>query len=292
MLWSNLSLLIPVLMLGVGIALSAYFRHNPFTVAEETLMKEDKNYLLPIFVVRQLPLGIRGLVVAAIFAAAISTLQGALTALSQASVGLIYAADRLAGEEAKRAATGRMGLVLLSKLLVVSWTVALCLMAIGCITIAKEYRNVIDLALSLARYTYGPLLGIFLLAFLRRPPTDAGLFWAVLLAVMAVLSMSLHGLGKIAIDRWSCSVADGLIWAGTAVAAIIAAIRFRRDSRKLGVVLGTCLAVVLLHYLRVGTTPEGTAIRISPFWHYPIATLITFLVGYFLGIRREKENAR
>ena len=60
-----------------GIALSAYFRHNPFTVAEETLMKEDKNYLLPIFVVRQLPLGIRGLVVAAIFAAAISTLQGA-----------------------------------------------------------------------------------------------------------------------------------------------------------------------------------------------------------------------
>ena len=137
-------------------------------------------------------------------------------------------------------------------------------MAIGCITIAKEYRNVIDLAAFAGRYTYGPLLGIFLLAFCARPPRMRGFPGRSLLAVMAVLSMSLHGLGKIAIDRWSCSVADGSFGAGTAVAAIIAAIRFRRDSRKLGVVLGTCLAVVLLHYLRVGTTPRERRFESRP----------------------------
>ncbi len=291
-LWSNISLVIPLLMLFVGIALAAYFQHNPFTQDEATLMRRDKTYLLPIFIVRQLPLGVRGLVVAAIFAAAISTLEGALAALAQATVGLVYPADRLAGEEAKRAASGRMSLVILSKLLVIGWGVALCLMAINCITIAKQYKNVIDLALSLVRYTYGPLLGIFLLAFLRRPPDDAGLFWAVILSVLAVVGMSVHEIRVVALGgRW-LEVADVLVWASTSIAAIIGLDRFRRDARRLTVVLSVCIVIVLLHYLQIGTTPDGMPIRISAYWHYPIAALLTLAVGYFLGRHRPQENAR
>ncbi len=280
-LWSNISLLIPLLMLVVGIALAAYFQHHPFTPAEQGLIDKEKTYLLPIFIVRQMPTGIRGLVVAAIFAAAISTLEGALAALSQATVGLFYSADRLAGEEAKRKAAGRLGLVLLSKLLVIGWGIALCLMAVGCISIAKQYKNVIDLALSLVRYTYGPLLGIFLLAFLHRPPDDSGLFWAVPLAVLAVLGLSLHDLGTKAAIQWQFDMADGLIWTGVALAAAISLIRFRSNVRRLAAVWASCLFIVLLHH---------TAIHLSPFWHYPIAALMTLVVGYVLGNKKSTKT--
>lgn len=282
-LWSNLSLLIPLLMLLVGIALSAYFQRHPFSSDEQALMDKEKTYLLPIFIVRQMPTGVRGLVVAAIFAAAISTLEGALAALSQATVGLFYSADRLAGEEAKRKAAGRLGLVLLSKLLIIGWGFALCLMAVGCISIARQYKNVIDLALSIVRYTYGPLLGIFLLAFLRRPPDDSGLFWAVPLAILAVLGLSLHDFGTWTAIHWRFDAADGLIWLGAAIAAIVGLVRFRADPRRLAAVWATCLLIILLH---------RSATHLSPYWHYPIAALLTLAVGYCLGGHRTKENAR
>ena len=312
-LWSNISLLIPLLMLFVGITLAAYFQHNPFTSGEDSLIAENKTYLLPIFIVRELPRGVRGLVVAAIFAAAIST--SALAALAQATVGLVYPANRLADEEAERKAAGRMGLVLLSKLLVIAWGVALCLMAIGCITLAKQYKNVIDLALSLVRYTYGPLLGIFLLAFLRRPPTDQGLFWAVGLAILAVLGMSIHAIepvlvwGRLDIADILLSAAgaladvfgmggrvfdpaDILLWMAAATAAILALVRFRNDLFRMAVVLAACAIIVLLHHVEVGSTPHGDPLRLSAYWHYPIATFLTFSVGYLLGRRQAQENAR
>lgn len=282
-LWSNISLIIPVLMLFVGIAIAAYFQNASLTTAEQALMKEDKNYLLPVFIVHQLPVGLRGLVVAAIFAAAISTLEGALAALAQATVGLVYPADRLADEEAERKAAGRMGLVFLSKLLVIGWGVALCLMALACITIAKQYKNVIDLALSLVRYTYGPLLGIFLLAFLRRPPDDRGLFWAVALAVMAVLGMSIHDLKPVLIWGRMFDLADVLVWSAAALATLAAWVRFRYDPWRSAIVLATCALIVLLHHLQVGTSPKGEPLRMATYWHYPIAALMTFGVGYFLG---------
>ncbi|HKQ48024.1 MAG TPA: sodium/solute symporter [Phycisphaerae bacterium] len=289
-LWSNISLFIPVLMLFVGIAIAAYFQHASLTTTEQALMKQDKNYLLPLFIVHQLPVGLRGLVVAAIFAAAISTLEGALAALSQATVGLVYPADRLAGEEDRRTAAGRMSLVVLSKLLVIGWGVALCLMAIGCITIAKQYKNVIDLALSLVRYTYGPLLGIFLLAFLRRPPDDRGLFWAVGLAIMAVIGMSIHDLKPVLILGRMQDLSDAFVWSAAALASLVGWFRFRLDAWRPAIVAATSVLIVLLHHLQVGTTPHGDPLRMAAYWHYPIAALMTFAVGYLLGRRDEEKQ--
>ncbi len=222
-LWSNVSLFIPVLMLGVGIAMYAYFLHRPLSPDEAAQLTVDKQRLFPLFILRELPVGVRGIVVAAIFAASISTLEGALTALAQATVGFFLKPSDLSGEATPANQRRATSAVRWSKLVIIAWGLLLCLMAMACIELAKDYKNVIDLALSLARYTYGPLLGVFLLAFLPRRRDDAGLFWGVGLSICVVLAMSLYRTGS------------------------------------------------------------GQPLGISPFWHYPIATGITFAVGYLLG---------
>lgn len=219
-LWSNVSLFIPVLMLGVGIALYAYFQQRPFTAEEAAQLATDKQRLFPLFILRELPVGVRGIIVAAIFAASISTLEGALAALSQATMSFFLKQSDLASNESSGRANRA---VVWSKVLVVVWGGLLCLMAMGCIELSKQYNNVIDLALSLARYTYGPLLGVFLLAFLPQRRDDRGLFWGV----------------------------------GAAIAVVLALTWYRGA--------------------------DGQSLPLSPFWHYPIATGVTFAIGYLLG---------
>src|SRR5262249_34825900 len=87
---TNVGLLVPVLMLFVGTGVYAYFKHFPLSPEESELVMQRVDRILPIFVVKVLPTGITGLVIAAIFAAAISTLNGTLAALSQTTVMSIY----------------------------------------------------------------------------------------------------------------------------------------------------------------------------------------------------------
>jgi SSS family transporter len=279
-LWSNVSLFIPVLMLFVGVALYAYYTHFPMQGQVAARYASDKNSLFPLFVVQTLPIGVRGVIVAAIFAAGISTLEGALAALSQATMSFILKpADLQAGGESS-ARTSRA--VVISKVWVVVWGVLLCLMAMGCIHLAKNYKNVIDLALALVRYTYGPLLGIFLLAFLKRPRDDAGLPFAVATTILAVYGMSTHGtvIGSI--------TADNVVWAGTGALLVIGlATRGGNVTRSLSIV-GACGVVLLLHKLKLRAGDPG--VLVSAFWHYPIATLMTAWLGYALANPRQQAD--
>src|SRR6185436_13730694 len=145
--------------------------NTPFTAGEAAMYKADDTYLVPIFIERALPQGIRGLIVAAIFAASI-----AIAALSQTTLSLFFqplsrAVSRVTGLR-KSAITE----IQLSRILVVFWGVILSLVAVACIDLRRDYKNAIDLVLSIVRYTYGPLLGIFLLAFQSARRDDRGLF--------------------------------------------------------------------------------------------------------------------
>lgn len=281
-LWSNLSLVIPFIMLWVGVALHSYFRHNPLSGAEAAMLagEANKNNLLPVFLVRALPMGVRAIIVAAIFAAAISTLDGALTALAQSSYGAFAKWwKRGATEDGQMVDSGMRNAelgaarreVLMSKVATVFWGVALCLMAQACIYLAGQYKNAIDLALGLSAYLYGPLLGIFLLAFLRTGRDDAGLVWAVPMTVLALFGLTTHNRG-----------ADFVVWIGAAIFVALGLAAFRRDVRRLMVVAAGGAAIVGLH--QVGFDAGGGSHKYLAFtWMYPIGTMLTFALGYLLG---------
>lgn len=70
--------IIAVMVQSMGVSIFAYFHHHP--AALEPAVANDQ--IVPFFIVQKLPVGIAGLVIAAIFAAAISTLSGTMISVA------------------------------------------------------------------------------------------------------------------------------------------------------------------------------------------------------------------
>ncbi len=73
-----------VLFYGTGLVLYAFYKVHGDPLAAGLIQKEDQ--ILPYFVVTQLPAGLPGLLIAAIYAASMSTISAGLNSLSSATV--------------------------------------------------------------------------------------------------------------------------------------------------------------------------------------------------------------
>ncbi|MFH1417132.1 MAG: sodium/solute symporter [Planctomycetota bacterium] len=274
---SSLGIGIALLMLLVGIALYAYFTPEARAVFEGENIRDR---LLPTFITDALPVGVRGIIIAAVFASAVSSLDSALAALSQTTISAFIRPRPSTGRRRqgflRKLVTSEIGL---SKLLVVFWGVALCLMATACIIIARQYANAVDLAFALVAYTYGPLLGIFLLAFFRVNRDDSGLVWAIPLTLLTVFGLSVH-------NPW----ADWIVVIAAATILLHGAIRHHRDPVRVAALVTAALLAVCLHQYEVPPeTAAGEPKYLAYPWHYVIGTGMTFLLGYCLG--RPKANS-
>ncbi len=113
----------------------------------------DVNYVFPTFVVTHLPVGLIGLLMAAIFAAAMSTIAGELTALSTSTVIDFYRRwIRDDGDEAH--------LLRVSKMATLFWAMFAAMTAIW----AAELGSLIEVVNRFGSFFYGSILGVFLLA--------------------------------------------------------------------------------------------------------------------------------
>ena len=183
-LTSSAGLLITVLMLLVGAALYAFYNQPvpPESFAQfsseiaQLEPKERKDAYYPVWIVTELPEGLRGLILAGIFAAAISSLDSILAALSQTTLSLF----RKTGET-----SGRRDLVL-SRWLVVGWGLALSAFAIALDSMRGDV-NVVVLAFGMTSYTVGPMLGFFLAAFFTPRASLTGLAIGFALSFILVL---------------------------------------------------------------------------------------------------------
>lgn len=176
---SSVSQVITLLMLLVGAGLFAFYQQRPPTPAEAALFKEDANFIFPVWITTELPPGITGLILAGAFAAAISSLDSVLAALSQTSLGLFSHRFEETAADHRRA-------LFLSKVAVVFWGVALCFFAIG-LDYMRGNINMVSLAFGMVSYTYGPLLGIFLLALLPTGRDGRGIWVGVIISILMVL---------------------------------------------------------------------------------------------------------
>lgn len=196
---SSVSQIVTALMLFVGAALYVYYVQHPPTPAEAQLFAKDPDYVFPVWITTVLPPGITGLILAGAFAAAISSLDSALAALSQTTLSLIHGNERLnAGEDPR--------LVHQSRVAVIAWGIALVLVAIGLQAIRNEI-NLLSLAFGMVAYTYGPLLGAFLLAMSPIRRDIRGVWIGAVLSVLLVLVVRpdlynfLAGLGVITAEQ-------------------------------------------------------------------------------------------
>jgi solute:Na+ symporter, SSS family len=106
--------------------------------------------------------GISGLMVAAILAAAMSNLSAALNSLSSTSVVDFYLPRHPDIPEGLRTR--------LSRLLTVVWAVVLFVLA----TFSRNGGHVVEIGLSIASVLWGAMLGVFLLGTMSRRATENG----------------------------------------------------------------------------------------------------------------------
>lgn len=145
------------LFLLIGAMLWVFYHLSPPAVP---LDKTDR--IFSTFIVKYVPHGISGLLVAAILAAAMSNLSAALNSLSSTSIIDFYLRRRPDTTEQRR--------VLLSRAATVGWGLVLFALAIA----SRHGGKVVEVGLSIASVAYGALLGVFLLGVLTRRANEAG----------------------------------------------------------------------------------------------------------------------
>jgi Na+(H+)/acetate symporter ActP len=117
----------------------------------------DVNYIIPRFVLSELPIGLAGLFIAGVIAAAMSSIAAELNALATASVIDFY--RRWVRPEADDAHYLKV-----SKGATVFWGVFACFVAIYAATLG----SLIEVVNQYGSFFYGSILGVFLLALIPR----------------------------------------------------------------------------------------------------------------------------
>lgn len=142
--------------------------------------------IFPRFVLQHLPAGLAGLVVAAILAAAMSTISSSISALASSMTNDLYVSWTGRREPRHLLRVGRAFSLLWGLLLIGA---ALGFLALG----GARDRPVVVLALSIASVTYGALLGAVLLAATRWRLAAGDVVAAAALALVAMLGVVFAG---------------------------------------------------------------------------------------------------
>jgi solute:Na+ symporter, SSS family len=190
--WSGLfTFPVVAMFLSVGTALWAFYRAHPSTVHDFSDPEVAKN-VFPRFVLEQAPTGVRGLVFAGLFAAAISSLAATLNATTTAWTSDVRPRPKDDGPASLRRAR---------RLMIVFGALLLGVAVFFARWDEGSSRDLVLLALHVSAIVYGGLLGAFLsaLVFKRRGSdvgTATGLALGVALGVFFFFHKELFDLNK------------------------------------------------------------------------------------------------
>jgi SSS family transporter len=144
------------LFLFIGAGLFVYYRSTG------VVPPGGPDRIFPAFIVSEMPLGIAGLMIAAILAAAMSNLSAALNALASTSVVDFYLPRHPETSQPRR--------IKLSRAMTVFWALVLCALAI----VSRSGGHVVEVGLLIASVLSGAMLGVFLLGTLSRRANQSG----------------------------------------------------------------------------------------------------------------------
>jgi len=188
------------LFLIVGLLLYAFFNGVPVGDVNAPFQKADE--IFPFYIIHYLPSGIKGLIIAGLFAAAMSTLAGSISSLSSSAMLDLYKPLR-ADKKDDPAHDLKV-----SRILTISWAIILTFVAFMFIQVQQ---SVVEIALGIASITYGGLLGTFLLGRfypkIEQPAAIAGFTSGILAMLMIILIPKLAGLPPV--FHWTWFVAFG-----------------------------------------------------------------------------------
>jgi sodium-coupled monocarboxylate transporter 8/12 len=163
-LWIKLLMVLPVtaVFYGAGLILYAFYQVHGDPLAAGRIHKPDQ--ILPYFVVTELPVGFSGLLIAAIYAASMSTISAGINSLTSASLIDFY--QRLWPQPDL---SERTQLKLARRL-----TLVYGALVIAFAFLVQHLGTLLEASNSIIGLVGGPLLGLFFLGMLLRRVTARG----------------------------------------------------------------------------------------------------------------------
>lgn len=153
----------------LGLAIGGVYALSP--EYQQQVPREFLDFLVPVFILEYLPGGVRGLLVAALLAASMSSLDSALNSLSAASMR-DFIEKRFTLTEGQTLWFG--------KGMTVFWG---CLIAAFALVVGGISDTVVESINKIGSAFYGPILAAFLTGVLSRSATTTGIFTGILSGV-------------------------------------------------------------------------------------------------------------
>ena len=168
---------VTLLFLSVGASLFVHYQHFPDAQVVAYLDQGHADYVFPHFMLTALKPGVRGLLMAGLLAAAMSSLDSALNALSSTAYVDLWR-KYISPEDGPEQALWK------SRMLSLVFAVIL----MGVAVIFGQMDGVLWVGFRVMGYTYGTLLGLFLVAvWTPDRGSDGGNLLAVVVSILAVV---------------------------------------------------------------------------------------------------------
>ena len=196
-IWTSAIMGIPtaVLFFGLGTALFVFYTHHPGLLDKG--VTGDK--ILPFFIIRQMPGGISGLVIAGIFAASMSSVDSSMNAVASVLTTDFYRRFRPNLPEKRYLLFARLVTVVLG-------VAAMC---VAVLVASLRIGSLLGLFLTVVGMFTGGLAGVFLLGIFTRRATG----WGALLGALASASVVLA--------TWQLTPVHGLLYGTIALAVYV-----------------------------------------------------------------------
>lgn len=294
---------IMVICLLVGVALWFFYQRSGLvgvpSPAESGYINDSANNILPVFIKYRLPWFIGGVIVAGVFAAAISSLEGILAALSEQT---LYAARTMGfnvGDDRRS--------IHISRMMIIVWGIILCGIASIFWAAWQGSGLIIELALSVVGLSSGAILATFLMAIVPKWRREAfGMEYAASLSVLTIFALMQHtavnnicptcGLSE---ATWAITrdyfAATWAIW--TLIIATIAvlffAIFFRMKKDKF-VLVKMLPFFAIIYFIQLyqfqGPAGETYHITVGWPWYTPIGMVIMLVASMILCRKQQPED--
>lgn len=176
---------VPVVAMFMIVGLLLYiFYKRPDVMAQDAPGYQvfDSSRIFLSFILRELPPGLSGLMIAGLFAAGLSSLNSGLNSMSSTVINDFYKHIKPGRPDAHYLAAGRT--------CVVAWGVVLSAFACLCVFWQQSGgQTLIDFALGVMTFAYAGLLGVFFSAMLTKRGNAASAVAALIVGFLAVLAM-------------------------------------------------------------------------------------------------------
>lgn len=168
-----------------------------YTYYGEINLKSDE--ILPTFIIKELPVGLSGFIIAGIFAAALSTLAGSISSLSSSTMIDLFLNN-------KKETLDEKSKLFYSRIFTIIWTVILIASAFFFMNTNKA---VVELALSISSFTFGGMLGTFLLGIFNKQTNEK---IAITAFIISIIVVSLFIIFKVVAWTWYVFIGVAIVF--------------------------------------------------------------------------------